>query len=1054
MESFLRLMLRNSVFANMLMVLILICGVVGMLSMEKEGFPGISFDIVSISISYPGAGPEEVEEGIILKLEEVLQGIDGVKEMEFTAEEGLASGMIECIEGSDLQKIKEEVVDAIDGIIAYPKDAERAIVKVVENPNEVMKVSIWGDMNERQIREMAQDVKTELQQIVGIKRIDLLGSRNYEVSIECRESDLQRYHLSLDQVAAAISMGSVNLPGGSIKTEKEIINIRTLGRAYEKSDFESIPVRMFDDGEVLRLSDVADIKDTFAEDSVIGRFNGSRSITLDVFKGEEGDSITIVNQIRDLLDLKRKNLPKGIHLTVWGDVSELINGRIELLTKNGLIGLILVFFMLWLFMDARLSFWVGMGIPVSLLGGIAINAAMGYSINMINLFGMIMVLGIIVDDAIVVGESIYVQRVKGLGPFEAAIEGVKEMFWPVVAAVLTTVIAFVPLFFVTGIMGKFIQFVPPIVIAALLISLVEALYILPVHLRKLPDPSRKNGRRANPVTRIREGFQSLLEAFLHNIYAPSIKIALKFRYTLIALMIALTMTMVGAFKGGLMEFITFPDIDSDYLIGTVEFPDGTPLKVTEDALRKMEDAWARVDASLKEQVGEDLTRGIFTYSGMIQGFRINNGDHFGQVFVQLMPAEERNIYHKVLVNKWRETCGDILGAKLLKIDTIEHGPPGTDVEFWVMSRDVEVLEKAEKEILRALGEIDGVVEIESSKKEGKRELRLKLRDEAALYGVDLMDVARGLQDGFYGREVMRIQRGRDELKIRVRYSLDERSRFEFLNSLKIRAKRGDAVPLHHVANWHLEKGYSKIERTGGMRKIAIKANIDRTDVKLTAEGLSKELKAGVIANLMQKYKGLKIIEEGKLKDTQESNQSILFGALLSVLGIFLIIATVFKSYLQPLVVMAVIPLGLIGSVLGHLIMGMPLSMFSIFGMVALTGVVVNDSIIMMESINNRLQTGESLDVALISSGMRRFRPIVLTSLTTTSGLFPMILEKSMQAQFLIPMAVSIVFGVIFATVLTLLVVPALYLILNDIRRLCTWYISDRWLSREDVEPRY
>ena len=741
-------------------------------------------------------------------------------------------------------------------------------------------------------------------------------------------------------------------------------------------------------------------------------------------------------------------------------MSKLIEGRINLLTGNGMVGLMLVVLALWLFMDLKLSFWVGMGIPISLLGGLGIIAFFGHSINMLNLFGMIMVLGIIVDDAIVVGESIYVKSCEGLSPIDAAIQGTKEVFWPVVAAVTTTIVAFIPLFYVPGIMGKFIGVIPPIVVGALVISLVESLFLLPIHLKNLKTTKKIIKGDANffvklggKVDIIRKKFQQMLTFMINKLYTPLLKKCLHFRYLAMAFTSVLIFLVSALVMSGKIKYLTFPDIDSDYLVASVEFPVGTSIEKTSEAVKKLEEAWFEVDNFYEKEKGESITKAVLANIGTIMGQKTINGDHIGQILLELMPAEKRNVYHKVLAQKWRDCLEGIEGAITVRIETIKHGPPGKDLEIWFLSNDPKTLEHSSAELVRYLEKMEGVVDIDSSLRDGKTEFLLTLKPSAHYHNISLAQVAKAVRDRYYGNEVMRMQRGRDEVKINIRLSRNERESVENLKSVKIKTQSGD-IPLSYFVHIEVKKELFKIERTRGKRKVAVTASIFGGKDNTTPTEVLNVLRKELFPQMRENYDDLNISEEGKANESKESNEGMVSGLLMALLGIYLIVATVFKSYIQPVVVMLVIPLGMVGAVIGHMILDIPLSMFSFFGIVALTGIVVNDSIIMVEGINGNLDKGKDLKDALISSGIRRFRPIILTTLTTSAGLFPMILERSMQAQFLIPMAVSLVFGVIFATGLTLIIIPCLYNILNDFRRIFYWHLTGVWSSREFVEPRF
>lgn len=1048
MDRLLRLMLSNSVFANMLMLLVIAGGLAAFLSMRREGMPPVNLDLVSVRVDYPGAAPEEVEEGIARKVEDVLQGLDGVKKVQIKAMEGACMAVIEGESGADIHRIKADVSDAIDTITTFPQDSKQPEVKVVRFESQVLMISLWGELEEYKLRDLSLDLKDDCYGVQGVSKVTLLGVRDVEIAIECSEVALRSHGLSFAEVTEAVRRGSVNLPGGSIRSRSGTLQIRTLGQAYRAEEFERIVVRADGMGHVIRVGDVATVRDGAVEEGGIGRFNGHRSVNIMVEKGNHGDSLVISSQLHQLVERWRARLPEGVHLNIWQDMSTMIRGRIDLLTSNGWMGLGLVLLVLWIFMDIRLSFWVGMGIPISLLGGLAIIALGGHTINMINLFGMIMVLGILVDNAIVVGEAIYLQRKKGLEGQEAVLEGVREVFWPVVASDTTTIVAFVPLFFVSGIMGKFIAFLPPIVVCALIISLLECLFLLPVHLRHNKLKKFVPGREPFSV-RVRSRIDQVLQGFIQKIYAPFLKLCLGHRHTVLAISIGVVLMTAALVNGRFIKFITFPDIDADYIFARIEYPEGTPIEKTEDGLKQMELAWRRVEERIGQKLEGPLTTALYAAAGSIknqQGF--SKGDHLGQIILELMPAEKRNIYYKDLIKIYREEIGVIAGAVLVKVESQEYGPGGADVEVWLLSDDDGVRGAATARFKAELMKMEGVSEVWSSDRPGKQEIRLTLKSEAAYYGMTLRDIAQQVRQGFFGPEVFHVQRDRDDLEVRLRFTRPEREELQSLEEMRIVTPTGERIPLPELVHFDMQPGYTVIDRFMGKRRTAITASVDGKII--TSGEVHAELDRSLFPELLSAYPDLRLRVEGQARQTHESIQSMFYGLLLAILAIYLIIASVFHSYLQPMVVMLAIPLGIAGAVLGHGVMGMALSMFSLFGIVALTGVVVNDSIVLVDAINENLRSGLSLLDAVKQGGERRFRPIMLTTVTTIVGLSPIMLEKSMQAQFLIPMAVSMVFGVGFATLLTLFVVPCVIVILDDLRRLFHWHLTGLWPSEAEV----
>ena len=1008
MARLLEALIRNGVFANLMVAFMVAVGVAGMLSMRREGFPPIPMDMVTVGIVYPGAGPEEVEESIALKLEEVLQGIAGVKRLQVSAGEGVCSALIECNTGADMVQVKADVEQNLNAVRTFPVDSERPIVRILRNESNVLQVSVWGEGGEKLLRDLALDMRDDLLRIPDVSGAALLGAREPEIAIECSEERLRQYGLSFEALARAVQAHSFNLPAGDLKLRGGALHIRARGRSTNAREFAAIPVRADASGAVLRLGDVADVRDGFAEEGARGRLNGHPCVSLVIEKGEEGDTITIARAIRDLAGRWRARLPEGVEITLWQDMSPLIQGRIDLLLRNGLQGFTLVVLILGLFMSFRTSLWVALGVPFALLGGIGIIAACGQSINMINLFGMIMVVGILVDGAIVVGGAVDVQRQNGKPPLRAVIDGTLEVLWPVVASVTTTIVAFMPLFFVSGLMGKFIGIMPGIVVAALTVSLLEALFLLPVHLYECSPPAD-----AAP-SRVRRSLGQLPQAMAAfgvaagTRYRQIVAGLIRHRYATAAASLLLLLWCVGLMQGGFIKFVFFPEIDADYILASVEFPEGTPVETTERALVQMEQAWREVDRARRGTLPE-LTRALYAGVGVIteSDRRTRRGDHLGQIVLELVPAETRRIYHKDLLDQWRQRIGTIPGAERFNIGSVEHGPGGKDVELWLLSND-EGLRREGAETLKAfLASRVGVSEVESSDGPGKKEISVRLKPEAAHDGVTLAAVAGQLRSAFQGFEAQRIQRGRDEVKVKVRYSAPERGELDTLREMRVRLPGGLEVPLLSVAEVEPTRGPAVIDRYLGRRKTTVTASVD--DRIVTSGEITAALRQDLIPALERR--GLSVLLQGQADEMRQSMRSLFIGLALSLLANYIIIATTFRSYLQPLVIMAVIPFGMVGALLGHLFFGLPLSMFSLFGIVATTGIVVNDAIVMVECINSHLQQGLPFMTALVESGLRRLRPIFLTTITTVAGLAPIIFEKSMQAQVLIPMAISIAAGV-------------------------------------------
>ena len=1022
--------------------------------MIRELFPRFSLDIVRVTVPYPGADPDEIEESICRKLEEALEGLEDVKRVLTSAKEGVGTAMIECSERADVLDVRDEVKSRVDSIISFPVDAERPIVKDLKFPAEVCNLALWGDVPDYQLKEQARKIKDEILSFGGITQVEINGDREYEISIEVSENKLRQYGLSFSDVSRVVSLNSVTRSGGTIRTDKENFRIRTKGRKYLAKEYNEIPVLTQTNGSVVRLFQVADIYDSYDEDiEHSALFNGKPSVSIKILKANDEDSITISKIVDEYLRVKNKQLPASLKITKWRDMSRYIEDRLDTLISNGKLGFLLIFFTLWIFLDFRLSFWVSAGVLISIAGGIGIMWALGQTLNMLTLFALIMMLGLIVDDAIVVGESIYVHRLRGDDSIQAATNGTHEVMWPVISAVITTIVAFIPLYFVGGIMGKFISQIPTPVIAALVVSLIESLFILPVHLRHLPAIKNevKQGLIGLPA-KFRLKISGGLDSFITNVYGPAIDHLLHWRYVTIAVSVSVVLLIIGLFQGGLIKLIVFPQSDNDFLRVAVELEAGTPIEYTREIANELLVAWNTVEARYVKKRGKKISKAIFTLMGSSIDPKASVGSNSFEITVEMEPAETRNIFYKKLVHEWQAEVGDIPKVVSTSFGTFEEGPPGKPVEVRFLSNDQNTLLKAGNKLIAKLKSFEGLFDIKMDYRPGKTEFQVTLRDGAEQLGFDIETVANHLQSGFFGNETTRVQRGQDDVRVKVRYPrYNGRNSFLSFENLRIRSRLGNEVPLLSIAKINIVEGQTQINRIDKKRSLTVSADLDTG--KANSREVIAALNADFLLELLEEYPGLSYTTEGKAQESRESLQSLKTGFPLAVLAIFMIIATVFRSYVQPLIIMVTIPFGQVGAVFGHMIFNEPISMMSMFGMVALTGIVVNDAIVLIEAANSRLGQGMPLHTALCEAGKRRFRAIFLTTVTTFIGLTPIIFEKSLQAKFLIPMAISIAFGVLFATLVTLILVPCVMMVISDLRRILYYIWFQEWRDRESLEPR-
>ena len=1051
MKALLAAFARNTVFANIALILIFMAGGLGIKNMTRETFPEFSIDMIAVSVPYPGADPEEVEEGINRKIEEVIEGIEGIQQFTTRSSEGFASINIEIQENFDVNEVLDLVRNKIEAIATFPEDAEKPTITAITLKEAVVVLYLSGTMSERGLKEWAHRLEDQIQLLPEISHANVSGIRDYEISAAVSEARLRQYGITFEQVTAAIRRSNLNLPGGTVRTKGEEIRVRTIGRRYTGEEFAKIVVLAGPHGEIITLDQIAVIKDGFIQDSVVTIVNGQPAVLLEVLKTSKQDALVISNAVHKFVKSKQSQLPPGAQIGILYETSGMLRARINLLVNNGMIGFILVLILLWLFLDLRLSLWAGMGIPISLCGGLAILWSIGGTINMVSLFGFIMVLGIVVDDAIVVGEAIFHHRREGASALEAAIKGVTEVGMPVIAAVTTTIVTFLPLAFIGGVMGKFIAILPKVVIACLGISLVECLFLLPAHLSHLPGPEAKQNKSANNfIIRLRQLPAHALTKFINHWYVPFLKISLQWRYLSFCTAICILLLTLGLMQGGIIKFEVFPEIDGYVITSNVRFPNGTPLDTTRRALERLDAALMQVAAQTTTRSGDDLVNNRLVLAGRSLGEMAEIGSHVGGMIVTLLESEKRGFHSKDLMVAWEKATGKIPGVESLTFEGMKAGPPGAPIEIWIQGTRMKTILAAQDDLLEQLKCFDGVYQIRSDFSPGKNELRLNLKPAAHSLGLSLSDVARQVRAGYYGAEAVRLQRGRDDIRVKVRYTAKERTRISDLERIRIRTLDGREIPLRSVASIEYAPGYATITRTNGMRRVTVSAAVDTT--RTNANEIMTELKQGYFKELMHKYPHIYISMQGEKKKMRESFDSLQIGFPLAIIGIFIIVATMFRSYIQPFVIMFTIPFGIIGAVAGHLIFGYNLSMMSIFGIVALTGVVLNDAIVLIERVNGNLSQQMHFFEALLNAGQRRFRAIFLTTISTVGGLSPLIMEKDMQARFLIPMALSIAVGVLFATLLTLVLIPSLLVILNDCRRVLHWLCYGVFPTREAVEP--
>jgi len=1028
-------MARNHVASNIIMLILVIGGLVIGKQIKQEVFPEISLDMIAISVVYPGATPAEIEDAILRPIELAVSGVDNVKHIRATGNENIGSVVIEVIEGADPELVLQDVKAEVDRITTFPEYAEKPIISKLTTKRQVISVMVYGDASERSLREHAERVKDDLLLDPDITQVVIAGARPYEISIEIPQSKLRSYNLTLDRVSQIIKASSLDLAGGSIRDEGGEVLIRTTEKRYTGVEFDSINVFTKPSGEIVYLGDIAEVKDSFQELDQSTTFDGEDSMIIQVFRVGKQTPKKVAKAVKAYVEKRNQELPPSIHLATYMDFSELLESRMNLLFKNGTIGLILVLIILSMFLELRLAMWVSMGIVISFAGALMFLPALDVSINMISLFGFLIILGIVVDDAIVVGENIFVHRRMGKSFQQASIDGAKEMARPVTFAVLTTVAAFAPLLFIGGFAGKFMGVIPKIVIVILLLSLVESLYILPSHL------AGKMAGKVSPfwqrIEKRRKKFDDFLKWMIEKPYSTALSWSAKNRYATMAIAIALLLVTFGVFAGGKMKFIFMPKIDADEITVSLQMPPGTPYEVTKEHALKIQKIGERLiheTDSDRNDGGSNLKHTLVLLGQKVEasgghGSSSSSSSNLAQIYLILDDPEIRTLNTNAFAAKWRKAVGEIPGAEQLtfKSDLVRGGG---DLELQLSHTNFDELLVATEKLKNAMASYNGTSEILDSQSGGKREFKFKLRPEASSLGITEMELARQIRSAFYGSEALRIQRGQNEVKVMVRYPEEDRRTLATIDDMLIRTATGKEVPLKLAANVEDGRGFSSISRTDRRRVVNVSCAVDNKVAN--ASEILEDLKLNVIPQLEADYPGLSYDLDGQSNNMRESMESAGRAMLFGLLLIYALLAIPFRSFSQPLVVMSAIPFGIVGATIGHMIMGYNISFISLWGIIALSGVVVNDSLVMIDFINRSREAGESLIDAVMISGKRRFRPIILTSLTTFFGLMPMIMETSIQAKFLIPMAIGLGFGVIFATGITLILIPTLYLVLEDV----------------------
>jgi multidrug efflux pump subunit AcrB len=1046
---------NNSIAANFLMVGLLLAGLYTALNrIPLEVTPALSWDTVIVEMPYRGGTAKDVERAILIPIEESLEGVQGIKTLHADGWRGTGRLYIVAESGTDIRALMDDVKARVDTITTFPNETERPRVFIPESGNfiEVLSVAVTGNLDADGLRKVARRVQEDLLELPGISRAGIEGGRRVEISIEADPDRLLAYNLSFQELADAIRRFSIDLPAGAIDSEGGTLVVRTRGQAYTGEEYERIPIRSADGAEVL-LGDVATVKDGFEEGDKVVEFNGKPALFVEVMRTGSESAIDISNKVREYIAGAAARFPNGIELFVWKDDSLSIRGRLSTLTSSLLQGSLLVMIVLGIFLRPALAFWVIMGIPVAFAGGVLLMPWFGVTANVMSLFGYIIVVGVVVDDAIITGENTYAKLKTGMAPLDAAVRGAEEVAVPVTFGVLTTIVAFIPLLYFEGTWGDFAKQIPPVVGPVLMFSLVESKLILPAHLKHL---TLRTGR--NIFSRIQTQIANGLELFVERIYQPSLGWAVQHRATVLCIFIAMGLVMAGYCLGGRMGFTSFPTVDQQRITAILNLPDDTPLETT----RRYVDRISGAIEKLKEEFvdpgsGEPLVQNVSRVIGARHpgaGFEKSRG----LVSVEILAPEQRTQpgpRNSLIAARWNEIVGRIPEATHFRIyseQTLKKGREYDDEYLNLELRGPTSPEKAEiaERIKEMLESFEGISSAWAHVNYGQDELEFKLKPRAAELGLTQWSLAQQIRQAFYGEEAQRVQRGIDDIRVMVRLPKAARESLHTLDLMKIRTPRGAQVPLATVAEVQFVQAPSFVERNDGAEVIRIGAQ--PADENVDVVGIAKEIAPQVTA-LCSEGENLSFQFIGYVAEAEESKKRTIVGAIALFIALYALLAIPFKSLVQPFFVMLALPFGIIGALLGHIIMGITPSYLSVFGMLALAGVVVNDSLVMVDYINRRIREGLTLHEAALQAGARRFRPILLTSVTTFVGLLPLLLERSLQAQFLIPMAVSLGFGVLFATAITLFLVPCALLLSEDLGEAFTrfrrWYLQPFKTAQEE-----
>lgn len=1045
MRKIITYFIQYPVAVNIFILAFVVFGAIGAMSMKSSFFPLTDSQNISISLTYPGASPQEMEEGVVLKIEDNLKGIVGIDRVTSVSKENSATVNVEIIKGKDIDVVLADVKNAVDRVASFPSGMEPPVVAKIENIRPTIDFIITGDnIDLATLKEYARIVENDLRGIEGISQVSLTGFPDQEIEIAVREKDLRAYNLTFSEVSAAVSNTNLLISGGNIKTEDEDYLIRARNRNYYGNELLNIVVKAEPTGNIIRLQDIADITDTWSETPDRIFYNSKESINISVSNTNSEDLLTSADKVKEYIE-KFNQQYDNVHLNITSDNSILLNQRTELLRDNAIMGVLLVLFFLALFLNVRLAFWVAAGLPIAFFGMFMFAANLGITINVLSLFGMIIVIGILVDDGIVIGENIYNHFEKGKTPIQAAIDGTMEVIPPIVSAILTTMIAFSTFFFLDGKLGNFFSEVSLVVMITLAVSLVEALIILPAHIahsKALVKKEKKRSKINEFFYKVNKTAEKYLFAFRDTLYVPYLKYFLKNKILGFAIPIALLILSIGALGGGIVKTAFFPSIASDRVSINLKMLEGTNERITDSIISLIEvAAWDVNDEYTEKQTGN-----LSVIENILK--RIGPGSANSSLTINLLPGETRDFSAIEINNAIRDKVGTVYGVESLTFGSGGNFG-GSPVAVSLLGNDITELKAAKLELKDVLSKNPLLKDISDNDPAGIKEVRIQLKDNAYLLGLNLQSVMTQVRSGFFGLQAQRFQRGQDEIKIWVRYKKEDRASIKNLDDMWITTSTNTRVPFSEIATYEIERGEILINHLSGKREIQVSADLSAPDESAT--DIIDDIKETVMPEITSKYPTVSAAYEGQNREAEKTINSAKAVGFVILALIYLTIAFTFRSFDSPILLLIMIPFSLIGVVWGHYFHNFPINILSWLGIIALIGIMVNDGLVLIEKFNGYLKEGMKFDDALVQAGKSRFRAIILTSITTVAGLAPLLLEKSRQAQFLKPMAISISYGIMIATVLTLVMLPLFLSVSNSIKVFVKWMITGENVTKEEVE---